>query len=110
MKTQEGPWHRTWPIVRAQSTGSITISHYGCMGLALPPVSCLLLEPWVCPGLGAEVPGVTPGPDQELEEGEGVSWARLLPLPAALAPADAPPRATTMPEDPLLLSGSAPGP
>lgn len=41
------------------------------MGPARPLVSCLLLEPWVCPGVGAKGPGVTPVLTQELEEGKG---------------------------------------
>lgn len=47
------------------------ISHPRYMGPAWPLLSCLLLEPWVCPGVAAKGPRVTPVLTQELEEGKG---------------------------------------
>ena len=49
----------------------VGISHPRYTGPARPLLSCLLLEPWVCPGVAAKGPRVTPVLTQELEEGKG---------------------------------------
>lgn len=78
----------------------------GCWSGPPPPARALDLL-----GLGAEVPGGCPQvPTQELEGREAVlSLPAHSPALRPLARAHAPPGATTISEDPLLLSGSTPG-
>ena len=59
------------------------ISHPRYMGPAWPLLSCLLLEPWVCPGVAAKGPRVTPVLTQSWRKGREVL---SLPGPPATAP------------------------